>query len=111
MDNRLSTLEEDLEEEQMNSEAAQDKARKAMQQADSLTTEVSQLQSNLHKSESLNSQLEKQVGKLEEGGRGESLVDIYSSVLYLEHQSTACHRTFKMYIHGTSISLLLTNSV
>lgn len=66
----MNTLEEDLEEEQMNSEAAQDKARKAMQQADSLTTEVSQLQSNLHKSESLNSQLEKQVGKLSlNGGR------------------------------------------
>ena len=80
MENRLSTLEEDLEEEQMNSEAAQDKARKAMQQADSLTTEVSQLQSNLHKSESLNSQLEKQVGKLEGGGVMESVV-IYSSVL------------------------------
>ena len=66
----MNTLEEDLEEEQMNSEAAQDKARKAMQQADSLTTEVSQLQSNLHKSESLNSQLEKQVGKLDEGRKG-----------------------------------------
>ena len=66
----MNTLEEDLEEEQMNSEAAQDKARKAMQQADSLTTEVSQLQSNLHKSESLNSQLEKQVGKLDEGREG-----------------------------------------
>ena len=66
----MNTLEEDLEEEQMNSEAAQDKARKAMQQADSLTTEVSQLQSNLHKSESLNSQLEKQVGKLDEGRAG-----------------------------------------
>lgn len=61
MENRLNTMEEDLEEEQMNSEAAQDKARKAMQQADSLTTEVSQLQSNLQKAESLKSQLEKQV--------------------------------------------------
>ena len=94
MENRLSTLEEDLEEEQMNSEAAQDKARKAIQQADSLTTEVSQLQSNLHKSESLNSQLEKQVGKLEEGGRGERVKWI---VFYLEHSSITPHCTYTWY--------------
>ena len=94
MENRLSTLEEDLEEEQMNSEAAQDKARKAIQQADSLTTEVSQLQSNLHKSESLNSQLEKQVGKLEEGGRGERVKWIYTAVFYLEHSSITPHCTY-----------------
>lgn len=109
LENRLSTLEEDLEEEQMNSEAAQDKARKAMQQADSLTTEVSQLQSNLHKSESLNSQLEKQVGKLEGGGVMESVV-IYSSVL-AKLSTQARHFTMLHSWHGGSILLLFSNSL
>lgn len=57
----MSTLEEDLEEEQMNSEAAADKARKAEQQADALATENSQIQASLQKAESSKSQLEKQV--------------------------------------------------
>ena len=61
LENRLNTLEEDLEEEQMNSEGAQEKARKAQQQADSLTGDVSQLQSSLQKAENERSQLEKQV--------------------------------------------------
>lgn len=61
IENRLSTLEEDLEEEQMNSEAAVDKARKAEQQLDALNTEISQLQGNLQKSENAKSQFEKQV--------------------------------------------------
>ena len=72
MENRLNSMEEDLEEEQMNSETAQDKARKAMQQADTLSIEVSQLQSNLQKAESLKSQLEKQVHSwIWRSGRGE----------------------------------------
>ena len=57
----MSTLEEDLEEEQMNSEAAIDKARKAEQQVDSMSTEISQLQSSLQKTEASKSQFEKQV--------------------------------------------------
>ena len=61
IEGRISTLEEDLEEEQMNSESAQEKARKAQQQVDSLQTELSQLQSNLSKAESSKNQLEKQV--------------------------------------------------
>ena len=61
IEGRISSLEEDLEEEQMNSEAAQEKARKAQQQADSMQTELSQLQSNLSKADSAKSQLEKQV--------------------------------------------------
>lgn len=61
IENKLSTLEEDLEEEQMNSEAAIDKARKAEQQADALSTENSQLQANVQKAEAAKSQLEKQV--------------------------------------------------
>ena len=61
IENRLSTLEEDLEEEQMNSESATDKARKAEQQADTLATESSQLQANLQKAEAAKSQFEKQV--------------------------------------------------
>lgn len=61
MENKMSTLEEDLEEEQMNSETAIDKARKAEQQLDSLSTELSQLQSSLQKAEAAKSQLEKQV--------------------------------------------------
>ena len=71
IEGRISTLEEDLEEEQMNSESAQEKARKAQQQVDSMQTELSQLQSNLSKAESSKNQLEKQVregGRLE-GGR------------------------------------------
>ena len=60
----MSTLEEDLEEEQMNSEAALDKTRKAEQQADALSTENSQLQASIQKAESAKSQLEKQVCKL-----------------------------------------------
>ena len=61
LENRLSTIEEDLEEEQMNSETAQEKARKAMQQADASTNEVSQLQASVQKAEANKSQLEKQV--------------------------------------------------
>ena len=61
VENRLSTLEEDLEEEQTNSEAAIDKARKAEQQVDSLSGEVSHLQNNVQKAEAAKSQLEKQV--------------------------------------------------
>ena len=61
IENRLSTLEEDLEEEQMNSESATDKARKAEQQADALATESSQLQASLQKAEAAKSQFEKQV--------------------------------------------------
>ena len=64
IENRMSTLEEDLEEEQMNSEAALDKTRKAEQQADALSTENSQLQASIQKAESAKSQLEKQVCKL-----------------------------------------------
>lgn len=66
---RINTLEEDLEEEQMNSEAAQEKARKAQQQVDSMQTELSQLQSNLSKAESSKNQLEKQVRR-ERGKKG-----------------------------------------
>ena len=54
-------MEEELEEEQMNSETATDKARKSQQQVDSLTTEVSSLQTNLQQSESNRLSLEKQV--------------------------------------------------
>ena len=61
IENKMSTLEEDLEEEQMNSESAIDKARKAEQQADSLATENSQLQASLQKAEAAKSQFEKQV--------------------------------------------------
>ena len=61
LENKLGTIEEDLEEEQMNSETALEKARKAEQQADALTTENSQLQTNLHKAEAAKSQFEKQV--------------------------------------------------
>ena len=57
----MSTLEEDLEEEQMNSEAAVDKARKAEQQVDSMSTELSQVQASLQKAEAAKSQFEKQV--------------------------------------------------
>ena len=64
IENKLSTLEEDLEEEQTNSEAAIDKARKAEQQTDVLSNENSQLQANLQKAESTKSQLEKQVGMI-----------------------------------------------
>lgn len=61
MENKMSTLEEDLEEEQTNSEAAIDKARKAEQQADSLSAEVSHLQTNVQKAEAAKAQFEKQV--------------------------------------------------
>ena len=61
IEGRISTLEEDLEEEQMTSESAQEKARKAQQQVDSMHSELSQLQTNLSKAESSKSQLEKQV--------------------------------------------------
>ena len=54
-------MEEELEEEQMNSETAIDKARKSQQQVDSLTSEVSSLQTNLQQSESNRLSLEKQV--------------------------------------------------
>lgn len=61
IEGRLSTLEEDLEEEQLNSETANEKARKAQQTADSLTQEVSSLQSNFQQSENNRLTLEKQV--------------------------------------------------
>ena len=54
-------MEEELEEEQMNSETATDKARKSQQQVDTLTSEVSSLQTNLQQSESNRLSLEKQV--------------------------------------------------
>lgn len=61
MEGRLATLEEDLEEEQMNGEAAMDKARKAQEQADAVSSELSQAQSNVSKLEKAKGQLEKQV--------------------------------------------------
>ena len=61
VENRLSTMEEELEEEQGNNEATLDKARKALQQVDTLSSEVSSLQSSLGQSESNKSSLEKQV--------------------------------------------------
>ena len=61
LEGRLATMEEDLEEEQMNYEAAVDKARKAQEQLDSMSGEVTQYQSNISKLESTKSQLEKQV--------------------------------------------------
>ena len=61
IEGRISTLEEDLEEEQMNSESAVEKARKAQQQVDAMQADMSTLQSNLSKAESVKSQLEKQV--------------------------------------------------
>ena len=61
IENRVTTLEEDLEEEQMNNETTVEKARKAQQQADALTQEVASLQSNYNQSESNRSALEKQV--------------------------------------------------
>ena len=61
IENRLSTLEEDLEEEQMSSETAIDKARKAEQQVDAMSTEISHLQANVQKAEAAKAQLEKQV--------------------------------------------------
>ena len=61
IENRLSTMEEELEEEQSNNETTLDKARKALQQVDTLSSEVSSLQSSLNQSESAKSSLEKQV--------------------------------------------------
>ena len=54
-------MEEELEEEQANSEAATDKAKKAQLQADSLNSELATVQSNLQQAESNKSSLEKQV--------------------------------------------------
>ncbi len=61
VENRLTTMEEELEEEQNNNEATLDKARKALQQVDTLTSEVASLQSNLNQSESAKISYEKQV--------------------------------------------------
>ena len=60
IEGRLATMEEDLEEEQMNSESATERARKAQEQADQMTSEISQLQSNVSKLEKAKGQLEKQ---------------------------------------------------
>ena len=57
----MATLEEDLEEEQMNSESASEKARKAQEQADQMSSDISQYQANVSKLEKAKSQLEKQV--------------------------------------------------
>lgn len=54
-------MEEDLEEEQMNSEAAVEKARKALEQVEQMSSEVAQSQSNISKLEKTKGQLEKQV--------------------------------------------------
>ena len=61
VENKLATVEEDLEEEQMNNESSLEKARKAQQIADSLQQEVSSLQANYQQSESNKVALEKQV--------------------------------------------------
>ena len=61
LEGRLATMEEDLEEEQMNSESAIERARKAQEQADSVSSELSQAQSNISKLEKAKGQLEKQV--------------------------------------------------
>ena len=61
MEGRLSTLEEDLEEEQMNYESAIEKARKTQEQLDQLEGESSQHQATITRLESAKSQLEKQV--------------------------------------------------
>ena len=61
LDGKLATLEEDFEEEQAASEAAQEKTSKLQQQADQLTGEVSQLQGAISRAENAKSQLEKQV--------------------------------------------------
>ena len=66
VENKLSTIEEELDEEQTNSEAAMEKVRKAQQQVDNLTGEVSSLQSSLHSSESSHTMLEKQVKELKD---------------------------------------------
>ena len=58
VENRLSTMEEELEEEQGNNEAT---LHKALKQVDTLSSEVSSLQSSLGQSESIESSLEKQV--------------------------------------------------
>ena len=63
LEGRLATLEEDLEEEQMNSESALDKARKAQEQADQMTSDLAQSQSAASKLEKAKTQLEKQVCK------------------------------------------------
>lgn len=61
LEGRLATMEEDLEEEQMNYESAVEKARKAQEQLDQMSGEVSQYQSSISKLENVKSQLEKQV--------------------------------------------------
>jgi peptidoglycan hydrolase CwlO-like protein len=63
MEGRLSTLEEDLEEEQMNIESALDKARKAQEQADGMSTDIAANQSTISKLEKAKAQLEKQVSR------------------------------------------------
>ena len=64
IETKLTTLEEDFEEEQMNLETANEKARKAQQIADSLSQEVSSLQSNYQQSENNRLTLEKQVKRI-----------------------------------------------
>ena len=61
VESRLGTIEEELEEEQSNAEAAAEKAKKAQLQADSLSSELASAQSSLHQAESTKSSLEKQV--------------------------------------------------
>ena len=63
LDGRLATLEEDLEEEQMNAESAIERARKAQEQADQASSELAQSQSNVSKLEKSKGQLEKQVSQ------------------------------------------------
>eukprot|EP00731_Ephydatia_muelleri_P028843 Em0020g487a len=64
--NRITTLEEDLEEEQLNNDAAQEKAKKALQQVDVLTSEIAALQTSIQGSEATKAQLEKQIKDLRE---------------------------------------------
>lgn len=61
IESRLSTIEEELEEEQTNAEAAAEKAKKAQLQADTLSSELASAQSSLQQAESAKSSLEKQV--------------------------------------------------
>lgn len=61
LESRLVTMEEDLEEEQLNAETAVEKTRKAQEQLDGMNSEVAQHQSSISKLENNKSQLEKQV--------------------------------------------------
>ena len=63
LENRITTMEEDLEEEQMNSESAVEKARRAHEQVEQMSSEISQFQSTISKLEKTKSQLEKQVSQ------------------------------------------------